>query len=212
LVVLASGEGSNLQALLDACAEGALPAQIALVLSDRPEAAALQRARRAGVPAIARDWLGHRRAGGGREGYDRALADLIARHNPDLVVLAGWMRVLSPAFVEAFAGRLFNLHPALPGAFPGTDAIARAHAACQREGLRQTGVMVHHVVAEVDAGPPVAVATVALDPAEALADLAERMHAVEHRLLVEAVAGFFASIPNDRLAALREVPDTKATA
>lgn len=194
LAVLASGEGSNLKALLDACATGALAADVVLVACNRPGARALARAEFAGVVAICaplKAFLAERSDLGGaagREAYDAALALRIAAHEPDLVVLAGWMLVLGPRFLDQFPGRVLNLHPALPGAFPGKDAIARAWTAGQAGACTETGVMVHVVVPEVDAGPVVAVEVVPLDANEPLAGLESRMHAVEHRLLVAAVA------------------------
>jgi len=181
LVVLASGNGSNLQAILDACAAGALPAQVVAVVSDRRDARALQRADAAGVPGV---HVG-RREGEDRAGYDARLADVVSGFDPDLVVLAGWMRLLTLAFLGWFPDMVVNLHPALPGELPGTGAIARAHA----EGLdgtrTHTGVMVHLVPDEgVDDGPVLATETIALVPGESLADLEARVHTVEHRLLV----------------------------
>lgn len=203
LAVLVSGNGSNLQALLDAADAGTLPARVVLVASDRPDAYGLQRARDSGVPAHVVDWQRLRRHGGEREGFDRRLADLVARHNPDLVVLAGFMRVLTPAFLRHFEGRVLNLHPALPGAFPGVRAIERAHEACRTSGLRETGVMVHRVVPEVDAGPPVAVESIPLDPSESLEALTTRVHAVEHRILPATVAEVLAALPDDEFACRR---------
>ena len=119
--------------------------------------------------------------------YDAGLADLVAGVAPDLVVLAGWMRVLGPAFIARFPGRVLNIHPALPGCFPGVDAIARAYAAFGRGEIAHTGVMVHWVVPEVDAGPLIASAPVPIYPDDTLDALEARVHDVEHRLLVEAV-------------------------
>ena len=207
-MVLASGRGSNLQALLDACRDEGQPlaADVVLVVSDQPSAQALQRARDAGVPAISLSAKAHRDAGGIRTGYDRRLADVLARANPDLIVLAGFMRVLSAEFVERFAGRLLNLHPALPGAFPGLHAIERAFEAFRRGEIAETGVMVHHVVAEVDAGAPLRVEALPLRADESLAALEARIHAVEHRVLVAAVADALAAIPDEALAAVRPAP------
>jgi formyltetrahydrofolate-dependent phosphoribosylglycinamide formyltransferase len=185
LVVLISGNGSNLQALLDASATGTLPAGIAAVVSNRPEAYGLERARRAGVPALALP--SHK--GQPRREYDAALAEWVAAFHPDWVVLAGWMRLLTSAFLDQFPNRVVNLHPALPGMFPGVDAIQRAFAAHQRGEIDRTGVMVHLVPDEgVDSGPVLAQAAVPIEPGDALEDLAARVHAVEHRLLVQTLA------------------------
>jgi formyltetrahydrofolate-dependent phosphoribosylglycinamide formyltransferase len=185
LVVLISGNGSNLQALLDASAGGALPATVVAVISNRPGVYGLERARRAGVPALALPSP----KGQPRREYDAALAEWVAAFQPDWVVLAGWMRLLTSAFLDQFPNRVVNLHPALPGMFPGVDAIQRAFAAHQRGELDRTGVMVHLVPDEgVDSGPVLAQAAVPIEPGDTLEDLAARVHAVEHRLLVETLA------------------------
>ena len=111
----------------------------------------------------------------------------MAGYNPDLIVLAGWMHVLSPAFLDRFPLRVLNLHPALPCQFLGTHAIERAYEAFQRGEIDHTGVMVHWVVPEVDAGPVVASAEVPVYPTDTLDDLEARIHAMEHRLLVDAI-------------------------
>jgi phosphoribosylglycinamide formyltransferase-1 len=181
LVVLISGHGSNLQAILDACAAGQVNAQVVAVISNQAEAFGLERARRAGVLAI------HfpKPAGQARREYDAALAEAVAGGAPDWVVLAGWMRLLTSAFLDRFPSRVVNLHPALPGTFPGTHAIERAWEAFQRGEIRQTGVMVHLVPDEgVDAGPVLAQAVVEIRPEDDLAALAARVHAVEHTVLV----------------------------
>lgn len=185
LVVLASGAGSNLQAILDASAAGDLAAEVVAVVSDRAEAGALDRARRAGVPGI---HLG-RLADETRPGYDARLADVVADHRPDLVVLAGWMRILTMSFLRRFPDRVVNLHPALPGELPGTRAIERAwHEALAGERTR-TGVMVHLVPDEgVDDGPVLATAEVPIRPDDTLETLTARIHAVEHRLLIDTLA------------------------
>ena len=184
LTVLASGGGSNLQALLDACADGHLDAEVVLVVSDTPQAGALARATAAGVATVAR----RRDTAETRAGYDEALAQIVADSRPDLIVLAGWMRLLSMSFLGRFPRQVINLHPALPGQLPGLQAIERAHAEAVAGRRTATGVMVHFVPDEgVDDGPVVATATVAIDPNEPLAMFATRMHHAEHRLLVEAV-------------------------
>lgn len=185
LVVLISGGGSNLQALLDAAGDGRLPATIAAVISNRPAAFGLERARQANVPALVlpKASMLDRRA------YDLALGDLVARYDPHWVILAGWMRLLSGGFLDRFPNRVINLHPALPGQFPGTHAIERAYAAFQAGAVQHTGVMVHLVPDEgVDSGPVLGQAVVPIFPDDTLDTLADRVHAVEHRLLVETVA------------------------
>lgn len=185
LVVLISGNGSNLQALLDASAAGDLPADIAGVISNRPEAFGLERARRAGVPAAALPAV----KGQARRDYDTLLAERVAAWRPDWVVLAGWMRVLTTAFLDRFPNRVVNLHPALPGAFPGVGAIERAHEAFRRGEVTATGVMVHLVPDEgVDTGPVLAQAEVPIEPGDTLEALEARVHATEHGLLVETMA------------------------
>ncbi len=184
LVVLISGNGSNLQAILDACTANELNAAVVAVISNKRDAYGLERARQAGIPAIARP----RPLSQPREQYDTDLADLVASYAPDFVVLAGWMRVLSNAFLSRFPGQVVNLHPALPGCFPGTDAIARAYDDHVTQGLRETGVMVHFVPDEgVDSGPLIAVEHVPILLDDTLDALTARMHAVEHRLLVAAL-------------------------
>lgn len=184
LVVMVSGGGTNLQAILDACAEGTLRAQVAAVVSNKSDAFGLERARRAGVPAIAKP----RPKEQDRREYDSELADLVASYHPDWVVLAGWMRVLSSNFLGRFPGRVMNLHPALPGAFPGTHAIERAFEAFQKGEIRGTGVMVHLVPDEgVDCGPVLLQEAVPILQEDTLVSLEARIHSVEHRLLVEAI-------------------------
>jgi formyltetrahydrofolate-dependent phosphoribosylglycinamide formyltransferase len=182
LVVLISGHGSNLQAILDACASGELPATVAAVISDKPEAYGLERARRANVPAIARPKL----KAHDRRDYDSELADLVASFQPDWIVLAGWMRLLTSAFLDRFPNRVVNLHPALPGAFPGARAIERAFDAYRRGQIQHTGVMVHLVPDEgVDSGPVLAQEAIPIYPDDTLETLEARVHSVEHRLLVD---------------------------
>jgi phosphoribosylglycinamide formyltransferase 1 len=181
LVVLASGNGTNLQAVLDACADGTLPAAVVAVVSDRADAGALARAGRAGVPAV---HVG-RNPGEVRADYDARLADVVAGFGPDLVVLAGWMRILTMSFLGWFPDRVVNLHPALPGELPGTDAIERAWHEARAGHRTATGVMVHLVPDEgVDAGPVLATATVPIHPDDTLEVLATRVHRTEHELLV----------------------------
>ena len=181
LVVLASGSGTNLQAVLDACADGRLPATVVAVVSDQADAGALVRAGAAGVPAV---HVG-RHPGEARADYDARLADVVAGFGPDLVVLAGWMRILTMSFLGWFPDRVVNLHPALPGELPGTRAIERAWQEA-RDGTRTaTGVMVHLVPDEgVDDGPVLGTTTVPILPDDSLESLTARVHRAEHELLV----------------------------
>ncbi len=185
LVVLISGNGSNLQAILDACASGGLAAQVVAVVSNKTDAFGLERARRANVPAIAMSKSNSQ----DRREYDAKLADLVASYQPDWVVLAGWMRVLSCAFLDRFPNRIINLHPALPGSFPGTHAIERAFDAFHRGEITHTGVMVHLVPDEgVDCGPVLTQEIIPIHPSDSFADLETRIHSVEHRLLVSTLS------------------------
>ncbi|MDQ3377511.1 MAG: phosphoribosylglycinamide formyltransferase [Actinomycetota bacterium] len=175
--VLASGSGTNLQALLDA-----YPANVAVIAGDKRDAFAFERARRAGIPAEHVDPAGF----SSREDFDRELAERVAAHSVELVVGAGYMRVLSPAFLERFPAVL-NVHPSLLPEFRGLRAVERALEA----GVEETGVTVHFMVEEVDAGPVVAQEAVPVLPGETKESLLERLHPVEHRLLARAVADFF---------------------
>jgi len=184
LVVLISGSGTNLQAILDACAAGELPAHVVAVISNIPTALGLERARRSGVPAIVR----LKPPGQSRRDYDRELAQEVAAWKPDWVILAGWMRILTSDFLDRFPGRVINLHPALPGAFPGVHAIQRAYDAYRRGEIQHTGVMVHLVPDEsVDAGPVLDQEIVPILPEDTVETLEARIHAVEHRLLVAVI-------------------------
>jgi formyltetrahydrofolate-dependent phosphoribosylglycinamide formyltransferase len=187
LVVFISGSGTNLQAILDAVARGGLAAEVVLVVSNRREAYGLVRAFEAGVETLYLPLKPYKEDGRGRLAYDADLAEIVAAYQPDWVVLAGWMHVLSPAFLDRFPGRVLNLHPALPGQFAGTQAIERAFEAYQRGKIRESGCMVHLVVPEVDAGPVIAQAVVPFVAGETLEQYEERMHTAEHRLIVEAV-------------------------
>lgn len=187
IVVLISGNGSNLQALIDNAASGDLDVGIAAVVSNNDRAFGLIRAHRAGIPTEVIDLHAILADGGTRDGFDIELAGLVAGYQPDLIVLAGWMLILGEGFLDRFPNRVINLHPAMPGAFPGTRAIERAHEAFHQGKIKRTGVMVHHVIPEVDAGPVVTMEPVPIFPGESVADLEERVHLVEHNLIVAAV-------------------------
>jgi formyltetrahydrofolate-dependent phosphoribosylglycinamide formyltransferase len=195
LAVLISGYGSNLQAILDATEDGALPnAEVSLVVSNRRDAFGIKRAIHHGVPVVYFPLAAYTTAGRPRDDYDADLASMLDAFSIDWVVLAGWMHVLSRRFLERFAHRVLNLHPALPGQFPGTNAIERAFAASQEQGIDHTGVMVHLVPDEgVDSGPVVAQQQVPIEDGDDLQDLAARVHAVEHRLLVATIRDLIAT-------------------
>ena len=175
--VLASGSGSNLQALLDA-----YPEELVVVGGDKKGAYAFERARSAGVPVEHVDPAGFV----SREDYDAELAARVCAHDVELVVGAGYMRVLSPAFLERFPA-VINVHPSLLPEFRGLDAVGQTLAA----GVRETGITVHFMVEKVDAGPIISQEKVPVRPDDTKDTLFERLHPVEHRLLVRAVADYF---------------------
>ena len=189
LAILISGSGTNLQAIIDAVESGDLPGiEIALVVSNRRDAYGAKRAIRHGIPLVYFPLLPYKKAGRSREDYDTDLARIVTGLGVEWVVLAGWMHILSNGFIQQFPNRILNLHPALPGTFPGTHAIERAHAAFQRGEIDHTGVMVHIVPDEaVDAGPVVAQHEVAIYPKDTVLTLEARVHATEHTLLVSAI-------------------------
>jgi len=189
LAVLISGNGSNLQAILDAVDNGDLPGvRVALVVSNRKDAYGMQRAFKHGVPVVYFPKLPYTNAGRPRADYDADLARIVQGFDVDWVVQAGWMHIFTDAFIRAFPNRIVNLHPALPGTFPGAHGIADAFAAYQRGEIDHTGVMVHVVPdGAVDAGPVIAQEVVPILPDDTLESLETRIHAVEHRLLVSAL-------------------------
>ena len=182
LVVLISGNGSNLQAILDACVSGELPASVVCVISNKADAYGLIRAKNAGVEAVHFAKLTTET----RQEYDQRLADYVmTTAQPDYIILAGWMRILSSAFLSSFPNKVINLHPALPNTFPGTHAIERAFEAYLRGEIDHTGVMVHLVPDEgVDNGPVLATEIVPIYKDDTLESLETRIHQIEHKLLV----------------------------
>ena len=184
VAVLISGEGSNLQALIDAARDARLCADIVAVVSNRSAARGLERARTAGIAAL------HLVAirGQDRVEYDAALAKLLAPYDPELVVLAGFMRILSPTFIEQFAGRMLNIHPSLLPQFPGLDTHRRVLDA--REPWH--GATVHFVTAELDAGPAIIQYRLRVRAGDTTESLAQRVHVGEHIILPRAVSWFAA--------------------
>jgi len=187
LAVLISGGGTNLQAIIDATAAGRLDAEIAVVVSNKSKAFGLERARRARIETLVFTAKGYRGREGWRADFDADLAARVVEHRPDLIVLAGWMHVLSERFLERFPRRVINLHPALPGQFAGTRAIERAFEAHQRGELERSGVMVHWVIPEIDAGDPITTAEVPFVSGDTMEEFEARVHETEHRLIVEAI-------------------------
>jgi len=181
LVILISGNGSNLQAILDACVFGELNASVVSVISNKAEAYGLVRAQNAGIESVYFPKLENE----SRRDYDARLSNYATTKLPDYIILAGWMRILSSSFLSSFPNRVINLHPALPNMFPGTQAIQRAFDAFQRGEITHTGVMVHLVPDEgVDNGPVLAAETVPIHPEDTLESLEARIHEIEHQILI----------------------------
>ncbi len=174
IVILVSGRGSNMQSIVQACAKEGWHARVAAVISNRPDAQALAFAAARGIPTAV---VEHRRFAD-RERFDAALAEAIDVHAPDVVVLAGFMRILGPAFVDRYAGRLVNIHPSLLPAFPGLHTHRRAIEA----GCKFAGATVHFVTNDLDHGPIIAQAVVPVLPADTEETLAARVLAREHVL------------------------------
>ena len=180
VAVLISGRGSNMAALIEAAKAADYPAEIALVVSNRAEAAGLAHARERGIATALID---HRKFGEEREAFERALDDILRSHRIELICLAGFMRVLTPWFVARWSGRLINIHPALLPQFKGLDTHRRAIEA----GTRRHGATVHFVVAEIDAGQIIAQESIEVHNDDTEAALAERVLEVEHRLYPRAL-------------------------
>jgi formyltetrahydrofolate-dependent phosphoribosylglycinamide formyltransferase len=186
IAILISGTGTNMEALLKACITGELPAQVSFVGSDRLEAKGLKKAAALGAPTrvffYGKD---------GQKSAEEAIAKAIEETHTDWIVLAGFMRVLSPEFVKKFAGRIINIHPSLLPSFPGAHAIRDAWDA----GVKETGVTVHLVDEEVDHGPILAQAKVEVRPDDTIETLEERIHKTEHVIYKETLKKFFEEHP-----------------
>lgn len=184
IVVLVSGQGSNLEALLAAIENGSIDGRVVAVISNRPGAFALERARRHGVVAQTVDHTAY----ADRAAFDRALREAIDAHAPTLVVLAGFMRILTPEFVAHYAGRMLNIHPSLLPAYPGL----RTHARALADGIERHGASVHFVTNELDGGPVVLQGEVPVHEGDAPERLAARVQLVEHVIYPQAVAWYAA--------------------
>lgn len=179
VAVLISGSGSNLQALIDAASHADYPAQIVVVISNKDDAYGLERARQAGIRT---EVLRHN-AYPSRESYDAAIHDLLLHYKVDIVCLAGFMRILTSAFVESWRGKMLNIHPSLLPAYRGLHTHARALA----DGAKTAGCTVHYVVPELDAGPIIAQAEVPVLEGDTEETLAARVLEQEHRIYPEAL-------------------------
>ena len=179
IVVLISGNGSNLQALIDAIRDDGLPVQIAAVVSNKADAFGLERAQQAGIPieVIAAT------AGISRDDYDARLMACIDSYRPDLIVLAGFMRILSDGFVEHYLGRMINIHPSLLPKYKGLDTHRRVLEA----GDKEHGATVHYVTPKLDSGPIIAQARIPVSAGETEAELVQRIHRLEHKIYPYAV-------------------------
>lgn len=180
VAIFASGSGSNFQAIVDAVRSGALPnVSIELLVCDRAEAKVVERAHHAGVPSF----LFSPKDYSDRAAYEKEILAELAIKQIDLVVLAGYMRIITEILVEPYAGRMINIHPSLLPAFPGLNAIGQALA----HGVKVTGVTVHFVDGGMDTGPIIAQHPVVIEEGETEARLTEKIHQVEHRLYIEVI-------------------------
>jgi len=184
IAVLASGKGTNLQAIIDALRNGRVKAAIAVVLSDNKEAYALKRAKEAGIEGIFVD----PKAFDSKEDFDRELIKHLKRHEVGLVALAGYMRILSPCFIREYKNRIMNIHPALLPSFKGSDGVKDA----LDYGVKVTGATVHFVTDDLDAGPVISQSALEVDEKDTEETLREKIHKEEHRIYPEAVADFAA--------------------
>ncbi len=182
IVVLISGSGSNLQAIIDACIKGTINGNVAAVISNRPDVYGLQRAQEHAIPAAVVDHKNYC----SREEFEKALIKKIDQFEPNLVVLAGFMRILTPGFVNHYLGRMLNIHPSLLPKFPGLNTHQRAIDAKEKVH----GATVHFVTAELDGGPPVLQAEVKIESGDTAETLAARVLTKEHQIYAQAVAWF----------------------
>lgn len=179
IAVLISGSGSNLQALIDACSDADYPAEIVLVISNKADAYGLERAAKAGIATQVISHTDYE----SREAFDAALHDALITAKVEIVCLAGFMRILTADFVQAWQGKMLNIHPSLLPEFKGAHAMRNALAA----GATKSGCTVHYVVPEMDAGEVILQAEVLIEAGETEASLAKKIHAEEHRIYPEAL-------------------------
>lgn len=180
--VLVSGNGSNLQAIMDACDRGDVQSTLTVVVSNKEEAYALERAQQAGIPGVFVDPDLYE----DRASYDAAVAEVLQEYNVDFVVLAGYMRILSAPFIKQYEDKILNIHPSLLPDFKGAHAIRDAFEA----GVSETGATVHYVIEDLDAGPIILQERVKVSETDTLESLEERIHAVEHIIYPQAIVLF----------------------
>lgn len=192
IIILISGNGSNLQAIIDTIQQEKLPIQVALVISDRPSAFGLERAQKARIKTTVISSKDHAT----RESYDKALQETIDQQDPDLIVLAGFMRILGKAFVQHFLGRLINIHPSLLPHYKGLHTHEKVLAAKEKEH----GATVHLVTEDLDGGPILAFSKLNVEPDDTPESLQQRVHLLEHRLYPTVIRWF----AEDRLSCLPE--------
>jgi phosphoribosylglycinamide formyltransferase-1 len=184
LAILASGNGSNFQAIATAIAEGKLQANIGVVIYNNPTAYVQVRAQKLGIPAVLLD---HRQFPT-REDLDYAIVQTLKKYRTDLVVMAGWMRIVTPVLISAYSDRILNIHPSLLPSFPGNRAVHQA----LEYGVKITGCTVHLVIPEVDRGKILAQAPVPVLPNDTVETLHQRIHEVEHIIYPQAIAEYLA--------------------
>lgn len=182
IAILCSGNGSNLQAIIDKVGSGHIPAKIAVVVSDNAKAFALERARKAGIYTVVID----KKDFSSREDFDRKMSEILKKNGVDLVVLAGFMRLLSPYFIKEYKNRIINVHPAMLPSFKGASGVKDA----LKHGAKMTGVTIHFVDEDLDNGPIISQAAVEIKDSDTEESLLERVHKEEHRLYPEAVKLF----------------------
>lgn len=186
LIIFISGSGTNLQAIINACQNKTLNAEIVLVVSNRKAAYGLERAKAVNIPTLYFPLKPYTDTGKTRANYDADLAEAIKPYETDLVVLAGFMHIFTPIFTETFPNTI-NLHPALPGQFPGAHGIEDAYAAFKRGEIKESGCMIHVVTPELDAGPVIATRVIPFEKDDTLESYTTRLHAAEHELIIEGI-------------------------
>ncbi len=182
IAVFVSGNGTNLQAIIDAVSRGEIKAEIALVVSDNKDAYALERAKRSGIKTFTLSPKGFKK----REDYDKEIIKELKKHNVELVVLAGSMRLISSHFIKQYKNKIINIHPALLPSFKGTCGIKDAYF----YGVKRTGVTIHFVDEDLDHGPIILQETLSIDENDTLEALEEKIHKIEHKLYPEAIRLF----------------------